>query len=143
MKRKPFPLLLLLLIVIIAVVNGFASVYSWYFFVPWLDMPMHFFGGAWIAGVALWLYLGAQRSAHGEVPSTSRVYLVSILSVLAIGIFWEIFEFGLDRVVEFTRVYNTADTLSDLFFGVFGAAVVTYVILARHHSKKLKTSDKS
>ncbi len=135
MKRKPFPLVLLLLLATLAIVNGLATVYSWYFFVPWLDMPMHFFAGVWIGGVALWLYLGGQSNEHGEVLSTRRISLVTFLVVLSVGVFWEIFQFGLDRVVEFAPIYDIGDTLSDLFFDVFGGLVAVYIVLSRRRGK--------
>ena len=99
---------------------------------------MHFFAGVWVGGVALWLYLSGRSTEHCEALSAKCMYLVSVLSILAVGVFWEIFEFGLDRIVEFTPIYDVADTLSDLFFDVFGAVVVTYFILLRLRKKKSK-----
>lgn len=89
-------------------------------------MAHHFLGGAWIALAFNWC---AKRFG---LPFSPNVFLfaAAILGAVALaGVFWEFFEFGLNRYVINIGFLGYEDTLSDLFFDLLGGALAFLVIL--------------
>jgi hypothetical protein len=80
--------------------------FHWYFSVWWFDMPMHFFGGVFIGLIAL-------------AFQPKKPIINCIISVLIIGVLWEIFE---SEVNFFTLSPQNPllDTFSDLAFDLAG-----------------------
>lgn len=121
MKNSSFPSYLLVLILFIAIVNGLANEFSWYWRVAWLDIPMHLLGGFWVASVALWFISRYGKTGFRKVSKTT--YLLSLFAVLTIGVLWEIFEFKVDTLVNFSEKNSAMDTASDLFFDILGGVI--------------------
>jgi hypothetical protein len=98
---------------------GTANLYYWS--MPWYDIPMHFFGGVWVALAVLWV---SEMPFAGWVKA--RLSIPSILaSVVAVGIAWEVYElaFGITGFHVPGFVFDTAlDLVMDVLGGV---AVVT------------------
>ncbi|MFZ2832083.1 MAG: hypothetical protein WAZ40_02930 [Minisyncoccia bacterium] len=117
-----FPIVLVFFLVAIAVVNGFAGYYHWYWIYRWFDMPMHFLGGAWLAGFGIWWQYAKKGIA---VPKFSTLLPVCLVYVLSIGLLWEVYE----AVIGFMTVGHANainDTISDLFFDIGGGIVVAF-----------------
>ncbi len=74
-------------------------------------MPMHFLGGFWLGLAFLWLI-------PIDEPSLSKVFKI-IIGVLIIGIFWELFEIGVNDILA-KSPFDMVDTVSDLFFDISG-----------------------
>ena len=123
MIKKSFPVSLLVLILFIAIINGFAYKFSWYWRIPWLDMPMHFLGGFWVGSVVLWFYFLGAYTQH------LRILLASLLAVIVVGVLWELFEFNIDTIVSVSEQNGTLDTGSDIMFDIIGgtAAAVYFI----------------
>lgn len=100
-----------ILVSIISALHYFALANYWYFIFPWLDLIMHFLGGLFISLSVLFLF------------EIKRVYLISILSVLIVSIFWELFEHSLG---VFKDDY-VLDTVVDFIMGVLGAVGGGYI----------------
>jgi len=115
MQSKKFPIFVVGFIFFIFVLNLAAMKFHWYYAIPWFDMPMHFLGGAWIAVAVLW--------AMGEKTPFTRI----LLSVLILGILWEIFELFNNRYIGTRDPFDFADTLSDLVLDVLGAGTAFYL----------------
>lgn len=129
----PFPILLLVFLIAIAVVNGLADVNHWFWIYRWFDMPMHFAGGAWLAGFGVWW----QYSRRGVIESRFlQLFGVCLIYALSIGLLWEAYE----AVVSFLTVghmNSISDTLGDLLFDILGGTTVAILIFIR---AKLKTT---
>jgi len=123
MTKRSFPKYLLLLIIFIAVTNALADEFSWYWRIPWFDMPMHFLGGLWIGLVSLWLCFTCDRATN------LKIFTVSVLSVVTIGALWEVFEFNTDTFLAISLQNDILDTISDMMFDIFGgvAAAVYFI----------------
>lgn len=126
-SRIQIPVLLVVLLVVIAIVNGFAEVYHWYWTMRWFDMPMHFAGGVWLAGFGTWW----QYSKQGvPVQRFLPLFAVCIIYALSIGLLWEAYE----AVVSFFTVGHMnamPDTLSDLLFDILGGTTVSVLVWVR------------
>jgi uncharacterized membrane protein YjdF len=126
MIKKPFPMSLLVLILFIAVVNGLANEFSWYWRIPWLDMPMHFLGGLWVGSAVLWFY------SHKIFKRKLSIYLVSLSAVLLVGGLWELFEFNVNTWTIVTAQNGILDTSSDIAFDIIGGITATVYFIFKN-----------
>jgi hypothetical protein len=74
----------------LAILHGLAMHFDLYFYIWWLDIPMHLLGGALVAVVACFLY---QRLCTAGVVLEQKAVKGWILfaSVLFVGVAWEFF----------------------------------------------------
>ncbi|OGZ08114.1 MAG: hypothetical protein A2762_04020 [Candidatus Lloydbacteria bacterium RIFCSPHIGHO2_01_FULL_54_11] len=80
---------------------------------------MHMLGGLWIALFGLLLYFRIPR-AKAKDHSAEFVVAFSAALTLSVGLFWEIYEFGVDHAVGDSG-RGLADTLQDLVSDLLGA----------------------
>lgn len=115
------PLLVFMFYVIAA--KGFHA----YLIYPNIDMPTHFLGGMAIT----YFYLYALHYAQNLVgPIPRLIQQLAALGLTAItAICWEFLEIVCDLAWSTQMNLGTKDTLSDLFFGLFGGTMM--VLLAK------------
>ena len=114
------------LLILILAVHILANIYSWYWTYTWLDMPMHFLAGLWLAAVFF-------HYIKPKLEIANHQFLVSLILALGfvalIGVLYEFFEFFYDIFIA-SRGYTAisqqgvADTMKDLFFDLIGASVL-------------------
>ncbi len=113
-----------------------AKPFSAYLRWPWLDMPTHFMGGMAIAYFFIVAIKHAQ-SVVGLIPRSIRMLLAfGLTSVTAIV--WELLEFASDRLLGTLMNLGVADTLSDLFFGLCGGAVMAVMSMYASSTRKFR-----
>lgn len=134
------------LLVFILFVHFFATIYSWYWTYFWLDMPMHFLGGFWVAMIYFWLCNQFQEVREEVEPRRIKtvIAIISCLSFVAlIGVFWEFFEFLYDILIS-SRGYSgflqlgAADMIGDLFFDFLGGSAFLIIYILYRSSRDLK-----
>lgn len=107
-------------IYLILVLHGIALHYYLYWTMWWYDIMMHFLGGVWVGLFAVWLWF---RSGYfRQSAETPRSLLrVTIISVLGIGLLWEVYEYLYHIVfaLEFQPHY-LEDTQLDLVLDIAG-----------------------
>lgn len=130
----------IIFVFLIAVLSAhvLATVNYWYWQYFWLDMPMHFLGGFWVAMFFLWF----SNKYFPNIFSENLFLLVSALSFVAlIGVFWEFYEFFYDIFIS-SRGYSgslgsmqlsAADTIKDLFFDLLGGSALLAVYKLKLH----------
>lgn len=120
LKKETF-LKLAVVLYIIAALNFLADYFHLYFILWWFDMPMHFLGGFWVGGMALWFYFFNTR-VNNKLTAFNRAkkLIFYLAAVMAVSLIWELFEFSLDTFVV-SRTNDIIDTLSDLFMDALGA----------------------
>lgn len=134
-SRKETFLKLAAILYVIAAFNFAANYFHLYFILWWFDMPMHFLGGFWVGGMALWFYffntkINKKLAASGR---TGKLFFY-FLAVLAVSIVWELFEFSLDTFVV-SRTNDIMDTLSDLFMDALGAtSMLAYFFYGKYRN---------
>lgn len=105
-------------------IHFFGVFRDWYYLVPWLDIPMHFFGGFFVALLFIWLRQIAPNIFGGN--SFLGDIIVVLGFVALIGVLWEFFEFSFDYLVSARNLglarsqMGIADTMGDLFFDLLG-----------------------
>jgi len=123
------------LVIAIFFLNSMAMKFHWYFTIWWFDMPMHFLGGVFIGLVSL-AFLTNQEVGHPlGGPTSGKVILTAFLSVLMIGVLWELFEFSLDTFITYNP-HNFLDTFSDLVFDLVGGLTASLYFLYNYKHEK-------
>jgi hypothetical protein len=90
-----------------------------YFEIPWLDIPMHIFGGFGVASFVLAITLYAKQ----KVTLTQVIILY-----LCVTLTWELYEFVKDVVVRDTDWNGWHDTLWDTINGAIGATAAYFIL---------------
>ncbi|HEY0011144.1 MAG TPA: hypothetical protein VGB97_04550 [Candidatus Paceibacterota bacterium] len=99
--RLAWLFLALVLAALLAGVHTYALTNFWYWYFPWLDVPVHFLGGAFM-GAAVVGVLGTYRP---------KIFL---LTVAAGAIGWELFELAINIGRESNFILDTSlDLLMD------------------------------
>jgi len=113
----------LIILFFILFAHALATIGSWYWIVPWVDMPMHFAGGLWVA--LLFFYLNEK---YLKINGKTAVSLTTVSFGALIGVLWEFFEYIYSFLFPSSAMFILnmpinlyKDTLSDLFFDIVGA----------------------
>ena len=123
MRSRHFPpTVLVLLIVLIALANAAALYWHLYFYIGWLDIPMHFLGGLWLGLFALAWYYRAPLPKKKDT-TTLFVFTLAVSVAMAIGLAWELFELSAQTFIERASAHDLVDTLGDLTNDLLGAVL--------------------
>lgn len=126
------PKFILIFLIFILLIHILASVNGWYWTYRWLDIPMHFLGGFWLAGVFFWLNskfnvieIQSRNIGRNFWKSGFPKLLLVLGFVALIGVLWEFFEFICDFLILHGQILQrgAADTIKDLFFDLVGGLV--------------------
>jgi hypothetical protein len=134
MKIKRIPMWpLIILLFLIMLLNGAALYWHLYYFIWWLDIPMHFLGGLWVALFSLaWLFRSPYVGSNERSPFF--VWMFALAVTLLVGLVWELFEFNLSTIVGFSE-RDLGDTLLDLVMDVAGAVSGTVFFLKMGYNR--------
>ncbi|PKL56936.1 MAG: hypothetical protein CVV35_02585 [Methanomicrobiales archaeon HGW-Methanomicrobiales-6] len=92
-------------------------------FAPYYDKLTHLISSSTVAVIAFFLAVLAEH--QGEIRLTRGAIVVFILlSTLAAGAVWEIYEFVVDQIFDLGLQHGNADTMIDLIVDLIGAAIV-------------------
>lgn len=130
MAKKIGKELLVFSFLAIAIFHALALKNSWYWIFPWLDIPMHLFGGAWLA--LLFFFALDRMNVHitsdgKDAPFVSALCTVGF--VMLFGVMWEFAEFAYDIFLskkDYLAVMQggTGNTMKDLFMSLLGGSLV-------------------
>ncbi len=112
------------LVVFIFLVNFLAMKFYWYSSLWYFDMFMHFLGGFWLGLAFLWLFK--------VINFNFKNLAIVILGVLIIGVAWEFFEIGVDKIFLKDNL-NYLDIYSDIFFDLAGG-MTAFLYLSKKNS---------
>jgi hypothetical protein len=123
-------------------VHVFALVYKLYYFIRWLDIPMHFMGGFLAALVFFWFF---KKYPSFFNPQNNFLITLILVSgwVALIGVLWEFAEFlhavliSSDKLIEPQAMW-LFDTLKDLFFDLFGGFSLSAIINFHFNKKNIQ-----
>jgi len=93
---------------------------------PYYDKLTHLVSSITVAVIAFFLAILAEY--QGDVRLTRQAIVVFILvSTLAAGTVWEIYEFVVDQAFDAGLQHGNADTMMDLIMDFIGAAIVAAI----------------
>ena len=121
MDRKKLAKRLIYLIFFILIVNFLANKFYWYYAVWYFDMIMHSIGGFRVGLASTWFF---DKSESFKSFPESKILILKLISkallfVMLVAIGWEVFEFLVNDVIA-QNPFDFIDTISDVFFGLFG-----------------------
>lgn len=119
--RKRIFALTLLVFLIMGLIHVSAIFNSLYFYYRWLDIPAHFLGGLGVGLFTIWLFLYFEKLSF-VFGDKIKTLTVLFLSIILIGISWEIFEYAFDIAVLDKSIYIT-DTIKDILVDILGTLV--------------------
>lgn len=96
-----------------------------YYIIPWLDIPMHIWGGFLFGTMFVYVYEYINRDKLSE-----RINLKHLLVfVFLIGVIWELYEYVFD-VIGHREWRGLPDSLKDLFDDLLGACLA-YLFISK------------
>lgn len=101
-------------ILALGILHFLAGAFYLYWTLGWFDYLMHFLGGLGGGLVAFWF-------VSNKNFSQLRFLVIIVVSVLLVGVAWEIFEYAYN-IAQSTEGY-VADTFHDLLMDALGALV--------------------
>ncbi|HAT68143.1 MAG: hypothetical protein A2481_00640 [Candidatus Yonathbacteria bacterium RIFOXYC2_FULL_47_9] len=134
MQARPFPQILVFLVVAIAITQIFAESYYWYWLMRWFDMPMHFAGGLWVAGVVLWWRFFSGRCASAPI-AIKPLFIWAVMGAVGIGALWEVYEAGVSYLTV-GHMNDMFDTFGDLVFDILGGLMAASIVYLRTSNKQ-------
>jgi hypothetical protein len=107
------------LIFCLALFFYFSGIYSLF---TWLDIPLHFIGGASIAYMALLFFRFWKQEKKIEIKNRFILVLLVVCVVALFAVVWELGEFFCGDIlrISFFAQESLEDTLLDLFVGLCG-----------------------
>jgi hypothetical protein len=99
-----------------------AKGFNAYILYPWLGIPTHFCGGAAITYFFL-ITVANSQTLLGSIPKIIQLPLALGLTAMT-ALVWEFLEYLSDIVLGTQMNLGVLDTLSDLFFGLLGGAIM-------------------
>jgi hypothetical protein len=135
MMRHFPPRILAVLIFFLLFLQIAATYWHLFFYVWWLDIPMHVLGGLWVALFVLSSYYMSSRVGE-KITSPVFVFAVAVAATFVIGLFWEIYEFAIEHAVGDTG-NGLADTLKDLTNDLVGALFAASFFVRFRYNKSL------
>lgn len=121
------------LLSLLIVSHTVALVYKLYWFIWWLDMPMHFMGGFSAALIFFWFF--GKFPEYFNLWKNFLITLIFVLSWVAlVGVFWEFLEFLCNVLIlskdnlPTLQILWLADTLKDLSFDLIGGLSLSVIM---------------
>ncbi len=127
--------LALIVAIFVAVLHSVATVFFFYSFIWWFDIPMHFFGGFCAGLVSLYFYACFHRRRE-RTMTPLRVWVTAVGGVLAVGLVWELFEYSTGITSNALGNY-ALDTVKDLVMDLLGGFVACVYFIKRGIHNKL------
>ncbi len=87
-----------------------------YYIIPWLDIPMHIWGG-FLFGLLFIFYIDYKN--RGKLFYKQNILYIFAF-VFVIGLAWELYEY-INDVVNYRDWRGILDTVKDLFDDIFGS----------------------
>ncbi|MBI2474284.1 MAG: hypothetical protein HYV68_01145 [Candidatus Taylorbacteria bacterium] len=108
---------LILLLSVVQLLGIFQGAYAKFW---WLDMPMHFLGGAFIGISAIWFYFysGYWPFPPRQAKGRDFMFLAITATFIVAGV-WELYEYVLGPF--FTYSSYKLDTTKDIILGMLGS----------------------
>jgi len=134
MVQRKFFIISLITIFVIAILHYLAFKYFWYWNLEWFHILMHILGGFWISITALLISI---KFNHIDtiVGHKSRAFKIVVISLIIIGISWELFEI----LSGFTSIKESGyldGLMNDLVSNFIGGLVAYFYFIKRKRCEK-------
>lgn len=108
--------------VLLAVLHNASIEFSWYYFYPFIDIPIHILGGL-VVGFLVFIFFssteGGTASVEKDISPLNQLFLILLITFL-VSVGWEVFELVFYLTNDAGLSLNT---FSDIIFGLIGGAI--------------------
>ncbi|MEX0673027.1 MAG: hypothetical protein WDZ82_02305 [Candidatus Paceibacterota bacterium] len=129
MKRHPFLLSFVVLLAVTTTVHFTAQQYFLYYHFVWLDLFVHLLAGVGLGILVLWVLLFSSW-APLRYRAPWQFVMTSIISVLAVGALWELFEWYTSTRGPAANI--VLDTTLDMLMNLLGAILAGWYVWHFH-----------
>ncbi|MBX4200448.1 hypothetical protein KW790_03265 [Candidatus Parcubacteria bacterium] len=114
------------ILIILGVLHYMASLFYWYWSVPYFDKFIHFLAGISLGFFGIWLWWDSGLFGKFR-PSMRQAFITAFVFVLVAGVAWEFFElvYGMANPA-YGETYGQ-DTFLDLLADMVGASIAGLV----------------
>lgn len=104
--------------------------FGFYGSVWWWDHLTHALSASLVAGIGYTLIRSADIYSNDIHLPNRFMFVFILLTVIAFGVVWELFEYGLDIIANITGLsmplaqHGLSDTMKDMMFNTVGALIV-------------------
>jgi hypothetical protein len=136
-RRQKQLFIILVLSLVLAMLNSYAQANFLYFRFWWFDIVMHFLGGLDVGLMSIWAYTYFVSTYCDQ--RKARLFLVTVLATLTIGVGWEAFESFVG--IYLTEAHIVSDTLMDLCMDALGAVAAYGFFVLVEIPQKIHNTD--
>lgn len=123
--------------------------YEFYYKIPWWDNMLHCISGS-VLGIVGFMFVYFLNKTHIKRTKLSPFFiaLFAFCFSITIGVFWEFFEFSVDRLLGFNMQKfrmpgedGLVDTMIDLFvdtLGAFAVSAIGYIYMKRNKKVRVE-----
>lgn len=111
-------------------------IYDFYYTIWWYDIPMHVFGGAWVALLFFHLFCRTFRIVDCKNIFPAIIVIVSFVAL--IGVLWEFYEYLSDvYIFKIHSIYYAPnpialpDAMKDLLDDLIGGTIASFILFFR------------
>lgn len=103
--------------------------FGFYGSVWWWDHLTHALSASLVAGIGYTAVRSIDLHTDDVKLPDRFMFVFILLTVMAFGVVWELFEFGLDIIAEITKIsmplaqHGLTDTMKDMMFNTLGAVI--------------------
>lgn len=135
MLKTPLFIRIFIIIAVIAALHLSALQFYLYWRLWWFDILTHFLGGLWVAMFFLWLFFqfGFTNIIKNDKENNLKV---ALLSSLALGLAWEVFEYYFGITFINTPGY-VFDTVMDISLDTIGGFVAYNFFVFKGYHKRV------
>lgn len=114
-------------VIVVLGLHWVATIFCLYFYIKWLDIPMHLLGGAAIAYLSLGILDYVKAPYKIKKQTLVLDILFAICFTATVAILWEFYEYVSDIILQDQLQTGVEDTLGDLLNGLIGSSVFALV----------------
>lgn len=133
-----------MLVAIIAILHFLALQFYLYWTFWWFDIVTHFLGGLWVGLIILWFFFSSGYVYKNlSLVRSTKIFLITIASVIIIGVLWEVWEV-LAELVFINEAGYLLDTSLDIIMDILGGitAFIYAKKLIRQPAEKNKNAER-
>ncbi|MEK7589672.1 MAG: hypothetical protein AAB475_00240 [Patescibacteria group bacterium] len=124
-----------ILLAVVALLDFIALKFYLYWIFWWFDIPVHFLGGLWVGLIVMWFFFFSGFIYKDvNLMKKTKIFFIIILSVIIIGVLWEVFEVGAGLISTDEYGYFL-DTPLDIIMDIFGG-IVAFIYAKKYFRHK-------
>lgn len=116
-----------IVVIFTVIAIGLGEILNFYERIEWFDAVLHFTSAIFLGGLS-YLILLVYRNARRIRISTRFMFILATSIAVSLAVYWEIFEFTVDTLLDKNMQPSLGDTMHDLMLGSVGSLIGVWTI---------------